>query len=107
MISCLLEKAAETQFQNLRNRYGHEKRKLKKANKTGAGTKDLNVRLSEHFPYLSWIVPCFVERQTGTNFKSRMHLEDEHEEEQDGDDNICIASLDVYINPDSLEMLQG
>ena len=88
----------------MRNRYGREKRKLKKANKSGAGAKDVNVRLSEIFPYLSWLEPYFVERQTGANFQSQTHLEDEQEEEQDGDDNISIASSDVYNNSGSLEM---
>ena len=45
-----------------------------------------------------------MERQTGTNFQSQTHLEDEQEEEQDGDDNISIASSDVYNNSGSLEM---
>ena len=37
-------KAAETQFWNLKNQYDCEKRKLKEANKSGAGAKDVNVR---------------------------------------------------------------
>ena len=45
-----------------------------------------------------------MERQTDTSFKSQTHLEDEQEEEQDGDDNISIASSDVYNNSGSLEM---
>ena len=45
-----------------------------------------------------------MERQTGTSFQSQTHLEDEQEEEQDGDDNISIASSDVYNNSGSLEM---
>ena len=45
-----------------------------------------------------------MERQTGTNFQSQTHLEDEQEEEQDGDENISIASSDVYNNSGSLEM---
>ena len=77
---------------------------MKEANKSGAGTKDVNVRLSEVFPYLSWLEPYFVEGQTGTNFQSQTHLEDEQEEEQDGNDNISIASSDVYNNSGSLEM---
>ena len=88
----------------MRNRYGREKCKLKEANKSGPGAKDVNVRLSEIFPYLSWFEPYFVEHQTGTNFQSQMHLEDQQEEEQDGDDNISIASSDVYNNSGSLEM---
>ena len=88
----------------MRNRYGREKRKLKEANKSGAGAKDVNVRLSEIFPYLSWLEPYFVECQTGANFQSQTHLEDEQEEEQDGDDNISIASSDVYSKSGSLEM---
>ena len=77
---------------------------MEEANKSGAGAKDVNVRLSEIFPYLSWFEPYFVEHQTGTNFQSQMHLEDQQEEEQDGDDNISIASSDVYDNSGSLEM---
>ena len=46
----------------------------------------------------------FVERQTDTDFQYQMHLEDEQEEQQDGDDNISIASTDVYNNSGSLEM---
>ena len=88
----------------MRNRYGCEKRKLKEANKNEAGAKDVNVRLLEIFPYLSWLEPYFVEHQTGTNFQSQTHLEDEQEEEQDGDDNIYLASSDVYNNSGSLEM---
>ena len=45
-----------------------------------------------------------MERQIGTNFQSQTHSEDEQEEEQDGDDNISIASSDVYNNSGSLEM---
>ena len=45
-----------------------------------------------------------MERQTGTNFQSQTHLEDEQDEEQDGDENISIASSDVYNNSGSLEM---
>ena len=86
------------------NRSGREKRKLKEANKSRAGAKYVNVRLPEVCPYLSWLEPYFVERQIGTNFQSQMHLEDEQEEEQDGDDNISIASSDVYNNSGSLEM---
>ena len=97
-------RAAEAQFWNLRNWYGREKRKLKEANKSGAGAKDVNVRLSAIFPYRSWLEPYFVERQIGTNFQSQTHSEDEQEEEQDGDDNISIASSDVYNNSGSLKM---
>ena len=63
--------------------------------KSGVGAKDVNVKLSENFPYLSWIDPNFVERQTDTDFQYQMHLEDEQEEQQDGDDNISTASTDV------------
>ena len=80
----------------MRNRYGREKRKLKEADKSGAGAKDANVTLSEIFPYQSWLEPYFVERQTGANFQSQTHLEDKQEEEQNGDDNISIASSDVH-----------
>ena len=97
-------RAAEAQFWNLRNWYGREKRKLKEANKSGAGAEDVNVRLSAIFPYRSWLEPYFVERQIGTNFQSQTHSEDEQEEEQDGDDNISIASSDVYNNSGSLKM---
>ena len=45
-----------------------------------------------------------MERQTDTSFQSQTHLEDEQEEEQDGDDNISIASSDVYSKSGSLEM---
>ena len=45
-----------------------------------------------------------MERQIGTNFQSQTHSEDEQEEEQDGDDNISIASSDVYNNSGSLKM---
>ena len=76
---------------------------MKEANKSGAGAKDVNVRLSEIFPYLSWLKPYFVECQTGANFQSQTHLEDEQEEEQDGNDNISIASSDVC-KSGSLEM---
>ena len=48
--------------------------------------------------------PYFVEPQTGINFQYQTHLEDEQEVEQDGDDNISIASSDVYDNSGSLEM---
>ena len=104
MIFYLSEKAAETQFWNLGNRYGCEKRKLKKANKSRPGAKDVNVRLSESFPYLSCLEPYFVERQAGTNFQHQTHLEDKQEEQQDGDDNMSVASSDVYNNSGSLEM---
>ena len=77
---------------------------MKEANKSGAGAKDVTARLSEIFQYLSWLEPYFAERQTGTNFQSQMYLEDEQEEEQDGDDNVSIASSDVYNNSGSLEM---
>ena len=88
----------------MRNRYGREKCKLKEANKSGTGAKDVNVRLSEIFPYPSWLEPYFVERQTGANFQSQTHLQDEQDEEQDGDDNMSIAPSDVYNNSGSLEM---
>ena len=104
MIFYLSEKAAETQFWNLGNQCGCEKRKLKEANKNRPGAKDVNVRLSEIFPYLSCLESYFVERQTGTNFQPQTHLEDKQEEQQDGDDNISVASSDVYNNPGSLEM---
>ena len=45
-----------------------------------------------------------MERQIGTNFQSQMHSEDEQEAEQDGDDNVSIASSDVYNNSGSLKM---
>ena len=45
-----------------------------------------------------------MEPQTGINFQYQTHLEDEQEVEQDGDDNISIASSDVYDNSGSLEM---
>ena len=61
-------------------------------------------RLSEIFPYLSWLKSYFVECQTGSNFQSQTQLEDEQEEEQDDNDNISIASSDVYNNSGSLEM---
>ena len=95
--------AAEAQFRNLRNRNGREKHKLKEGNNSGAGAKDVNVRLSEIFLYLSWLEPYFVGRQRGTNFQFQTHLEDAQEEEQHGDDNISIASSDVYNNSGSLE----
>ena len=95
--------AAEAQFQNLRNRNGREKRKLKEGNNSGAGAKDVNVRLSEIFLYLSWLEPYFVGRQRGTNFQFQTHLEYAQEEEQHGDDNISIASSDVYNNSGSLK----
>ena len=63
-----------------------------------------SVRLSEIFPYLIWLEPYFVELHAGTNFQSQTHLEDEQEEKQASDDNISIASSDVYNNSDSLEM---
>ena len=88
----------------MRNRYDREKRKLKEASKSGASAKDVNVRLSEVFPYLSWLEPYIVERQTGTDFQSQTHLEDEQAEEPDDDGNIFIASSDVYNNSGSLEM---
>ena len=97
-------RTAETQFRNVRNQYSSEKRKLKETNKSGAGAKNVNVRLSEIFPYLRWLEPYFVERQTSTNFQSQMHLEDEQEEERDGDDNISLASSDVYSNSGSFEV---
>ena len=34
-------------------------RKLNEANKSGAGAKDVNVRLSDIFPRLSWLDPYF------------------------------------------------
>ena len=37
-------------------------------------------------------------------FQSQTHLEDEQEEQQDGDDDISIASSDVYNNSGSLQM---
>ena len=80
-----------------------EKCKLEEANKSGAGAKDVNVRLSEIFLYLSWLEPYFVEPQTRINFQYQTHLEDE-QVEQDGDDNISIASSDVYDNSGNLEM---
>ena len=51
----------------MRNGDRREKRKLKEAYKSGAGAKDVNVRLSEIFPYISWLKPYFLERQTDTN----------------------------------------
>ena len=45
-----------------------------------------------------------MERHTGTNLQSQRHLENKQEEEQDGDDNISIASSDVYNNFGSLEL---
>ena len=45
-------------------------RKLNEANKSEAGARDVNVRLSDIFPRLSWLDPYFVESQTGTNFQS-------------------------------------
>ena len=88
----------------MRNRYGREKRKLKEANKSGAGAKDVNIRLSEIFLYLSWLEPYFGECQTGTDFQSQTHLEDELEEEHDGDSKLSMASSEVYNNYGSLAM---
>ena len=45
-----------------------------------------------------------MERQISTSFQSQTHLEYEQGEEQDGDDNISMASSDVKNNSGSLEM---
>jgi len=62
-------KAAENAFRNLRNKFGRERRKLKAVMKSGAGTNEVKVQLSAIFPYLAWLEPYFVERETGSNFE--------------------------------------
>ena len=88
----------------MKNRYDCEKRKLEEPNKPRVGAKDINVILSEIFPFLSWLELYFVEHQTVTNFQFQVHSEDEQEKQQDGDGNISTASLDAYNNSGSLEM---
>lgn len=75
-------KTAESQFRNLRNRYGREKRKLKSACRSEADKNDFNVKLSEIFPYLSWLEQYFVDGETGTNFQSQTTLVEEEEGEE-------------------------
>ena len=82
-------KAAETTFRNLRNKGGRERRKLKTSSRSGAGANDVSVELSEMFPFLGWLGPYVLDRDTATNFEVATQQNDNIEEdEEDINDNI-------------------
>ena len=78
-------------------KYGREKRKWEAANKSGAGTKDVNV--PKILKLLNRLEPYFVERDSSTNFELTQLVEldegDEEEEEinDDFDNRSCLPSL--------------
>ena len=107
MYFLFLGKAAEASFRNLRNKYGRERRKLKTTIRSGALTKEVNIRLSELFPYLAWLEPHFVDSEGITNLDIETtskddDLEEVLEEEQEEyeelapsmetEDNASVAS---------------
>ena len=81
MYFLFLGKAAEASFRNLRNKYGSERRKLKTTMRSGAGTKEVNIRLSELFPYLAWLEPHFVDREGITDIEIETTSKDDDLEE--------------------------
>ena len=95
--------AAEATFRNLRNKYGRERRKLKTASRSGAGASDVNVELSEMFPFLGWLGPYFLDRDTATNFEVATQQNDNiQEDEEDINDNTSVA-----LTPSDISLVTG
>ena len=82
----------------MRNKYGRDKRKITSIKTSGSGTKDNLVKVSDLYPYLTWLETYVQSRETSrniTNIVSEEEEEDCNKEDSDLDD---CASVDSSIS---------
>ena len=96
-LSCFIlfsGECAKRLFQNLRNRYARDKKKLQKARKSGTGTESVKeVENGVHYMYhfLKWLDPYVVSRQSSSNLVDLTSTEEDNAESDSENDNSSVS----------------
>ena len=78
---------------------------MKTALRSGAGKNDIRVQRSEMFPFLGWLEPYFVDRESSTNFEPEQQEEENTvDHEDDMEDSVSVV---LTVTPSDLSRVTG